>query len=545
MIRAVTLVTAILVAVANGQVYMQQGNALDANPLVGSAGLNTGGMRRAYDVNSANRIVTGNVTGGAWFRGYSPIRDPNSLFLSVPGTSSASGLLSGLPSDNITGFRRDSVSVADVKQGINFQQGSAPYYSLSGTVTNTGAIAAGLNRPGTSQVRSPYMVPRADTRVETSPLASDVAGTSGGFLNVPTRLLRLDTGRPVGGEVNERLLGTSLFTGFREVPELRAEAAVAGRALEGGAIRPLDTRVNALEALDRRVNVPTVDQGGTIVSPLDRVLNTGDPQAAPSAEIPPTPERSGALATPLTPPAGSADVFDRLRLAEGQFRRSVTPQAAQTGGGTLLRPVTPETGAQTTAQRPPQEQLQPQQPSELQPGAQEPGGAEPLRTFVGSAPSLLNEYLASAEKLLKTGEYYKAASVYEMAQIVDPENPLPLVGRSMALLAAGDYVSSATSLYGAIRMFESLANYPIDLQSFIPDVRALDRRRADIEARLERYEDHRLRFLLGYAEFCSGLPERGVANMSRAVEAAPEKFPSLERFLQVLRQRTATAPAGR
>ena len=45
-----------------------------------------------------------------------------------------------------------------------------------------------------------------------------------------------------------------------------------------------------------------------------------------------------------------------------------------------------------------------------------------------------------------------------MARMLDANNPLPLLGRAVSLLAAGDYMSSSTNLFQAIRLFEALAD---------------------------------------------------------------------------------------
>src|SRR5687767_3984660 len=103
---------------ASGQVQrIQGGNVLDANPQLGSAGLNNGS--RQYSVNTGNRIVSGNVAGGAAFRGFSPIRDPSSLFISAPTTGGfgVTGQRTGLPTDQISGFQRDTFNVSDLQRG--------------------------------------------------------------------------------------------------------------------------------------------------------------------------------------------------------------------------------------------------------------------------------------------------------------------------------------------------------------------------------------------------------------------------------------------
>src|SRR5882672_1241105 len=50
------------------------GRALDANPRIDSGGYNSGGIPGNMVVNG-NQIVTGNVTGGAQFRGFVPYTD--------------------------------------------------------------------------------------------------------------------------------------------------------------------------------------------------------------------------------------------------------------------------------------------------------------------------------------------------------------------------------------------------------------------------------------------------------------------------------------
>jgi hypothetical protein len=148
---------------------------------------------------------------------------------------------------------------------------------------------------------------------------------------------------------------------------------------------------------------------------------------------------------------------------------------------------------------------------------------------------------------MEAGQYYKAAGMYDFARAVDLRNPLPLLGRSMALLAAGDYLASSNNLFQAIQLFDPLGYFRVDLASFVPDLSVLDSRRADLERQLESFDDFRLRFLLGWAEYCSGLEELGLSNLEKAAEAAPESLTSVRRFVDNLKSRTLgpTPPAER
>ena len=107
-------------------------------------------------------------------------------------------------------------------------------------------------------------------------------------------------------------------------------------------------------------------------------------------------------------------------------------------------------------------------------------------------------------------------------------------------------MTSANNLFQAIRLFESVGYFRVELPAFIPDVNVLDRRRADLENQLEVFDDFRLRFLLGYAEFCSGMSELGLSNMEKAAQAAPEELASVHRFVEILKRRALgpAPPAG-
>jgi len=596
-----TVALAAGVPAAMGQYQVYQGRVLDASNRLGSGGLNY--ARQPYSFNAGNRIMTGNVAGGRGFRGFSAIGDPNSLFLgsteygTTYGTAYSSTSIPTLPSDQLSAFRRDSFNLSDYrKQSFGLGRGAlgfVPYYSPASTVTNTGAILSGRNRVGTSQVLDPYQAPGIGVPVQ----SRDPFAVSGGLVSpgsslaVSSRLVRRVTGQPVTGEVNDRLLRSRLFWGaVREVPltELsiqreRGEALGASVApvvtgpvdLRVKPFGPEDKRVEASRLLDRRLD-PRAETGSVLDRVLERAAADGDWRAG---RIRQAPSSSGglmgdngsrqALRRARRPAAGpfadAGDVFARMREMRGAVPRTrltspATDATASRGPGVSLvhkfggvQGIGPVGvgGPSTVA------------PS-LRPAAPAPPLAErdlplaPIQTFVGTHESVVNDSLARAEVELKAGRFYRAAEAYRFARSVAPDNPLPVLGRAMALLAAGDYMTSVSGLFEGIRLFESLSLFQIDLKTFVPDLAVLDRRRADLEARLEFSENTRLRFLLGWAEYCSGLQELGLSNMEKAMEmAAPLEEPreqpvpagrmdyrtaelrSARLFVQGLRQRTA------
>ncbi len=519
-------------SVALAQPYqIQQGNVLDVNPQYGSGGINAPG--RPYQINAGNRIVTGNVTGGAGFRGFSPISDPSSF-----GLTNSGGLL---PSDQLYNFRRDTYSVADVRSGMNFPYARSAYYSQSSAITNTGAIVSGRNLPGTSQLQSPYLSPRIDLRTAPANPLDQYVGA--GSLSIAPRVERVDSGQMVSGPINQRLLGSPLFGAVRAVPVdvLKSEAAQSA-SLGANLATPIDGRIQPASPLDQRALAQQGQAPGSPDAAAPRILTpppleelVGAGARPGSAQTSPLPPGGRLPDTGLSAgPAGAQtprDTFAAMQQAGSPIQNPLerprtlaeAGAAQRTASGTLIQPLAPPQAAGPAGVQAPAPGSALPIPSGIEVG--------PLRSFVGTEQSALNRYLSQAEAAMRSGQYYKAENLYDIARAIAPDNPLPLLGRSLALLAAGEYISSVSSLFRAIEIYEGLAQFPVDLSSFVPDARMLDRRRADLERRLDAGDDYRLRFLLGYAEYTSGLQPLGLQNMNRAASAAPAELESLRRFV--------------
>jgi hypothetical protein len=71
----------------------------------------------------------------------------------------------------------------------------------------------------------------------------------------------------------------------------------------------------------------------------------------------------------------------------------------------------------------------------------------------------------------------------------------------------------------------------------------VDIRRADIMQRLQRHDDARLRFLLGYIEIHTGSRELGMRNLEQAAELA-EIGSILKRLPVLVRGETRPAPSA-
>ncbi len=539
--------TIALPASMHAQTYIEQGRLLETNPRRGSAGLNRALPPSTVD---SNRIVTGNVTGGRSFSGFSPIRNSNSLFLSSP--TSGSTLSSGfLPSASLSTFERDSVSVNDVRQGAR-PWVSRPYYS-SDTVVSSGGIARGLNQPGSSQVLNPYSPPAVNLSDRVKPqLLQNRRDRSNAILSLPSQLTRISDGRLSSGRV-KTMPQSALFRQVRNIPlseiAARAEQEVSGPSV----VLPLrlhsrngfvDSRLTA-DFQDPRLRLPSLDN--MIEGRPESANRVASGMAASESMM--SSRIDNRISSPVDPsrvdsnrilaPGETGDVFAQMRRTSRPLQIPLRPTTeadalaeASTGddprAGGLTRPLEPpREGEEDT-----RDGISLAERSELA----EQVSARTLRTFVGSQDSVINRYLARAEDLMREGKYYNASQVYDLAYAVNAQNPLPLIGESMALLAAGDYVSSSRSLREAIDQFEELSRFQVDLKSFVPDIEILDRRRADMEQRLENAENFDLRFLLGWTEYCSGMQPRGVENMSKALMQAPDQSDAIRRFVEDLRE---------
>jgi tetratricopeptide (TPR) repeat protein len=135
--------------------------------------------------------------------------------------------------------------------------------------------------------------------------------------------------------------------------------------------------------------------------------------------------------------------------------------------------------------------------------------------------SKFNQYMRDAEAHLKAGRYYRAASCFSLASVYKPDNPLALAGRGHALLAAGEYVSSALFLSRALAISPEYLRMRVDLVAMLGDENKLAGRIADIEQWVARSGSSQLQFLLGYVYYRTGQLLRA----KQAIDAAYGKTP--------------------
>lgn len=541
------------------------GRLFDANNRVGSGGINRSNSSSRYPYGTyANNIVTGNVTGLGAFKGYSAIPGVNEFRV-------------GLQSDSLSGFRARSVNIQQVQSGRTL--GPSTYYDPSNTIADVGAIRYGLNQTGSSVLSSPQVTLPTDTEqgVRDRLLGIDDYGSR--QINTGDGLDSFNVGRttlrPVVSDA-----GAGNFAGITPRDPYRS-------AMQSTLFGTPDFNRDALlTPAAPPSNRPGRD--GRIATSLNRdellgVLdgkNAGDLLIEPTDGISPSPIEDG---TSLTAPFGS------LVRGIGRTDKPVAPGAAPESGqdelyGRMVDAVNQiqsvggiegfmsrETGSSDGSQGPlsgietgrdrSQASLSPNAPDGFVPGglrdnavesssgktSQDPAGASqfdprtewarlfmdtPIRSFALTETTDVGKYMGAAEQAMKAGKFNQAIRMFDLAAMVDPDSPLPRLGRGHAQIAAGQYMSAVHSLTTGLSRFPQIAAFQLDLPSLTGQTDVFDRRRADLESILNRHERYELRFLLGYIELYSGLQYDGLNDLKKAAGGAPPdsiiaEFPDL------------------
>ena len=144
-----------------------------------------------------------------------------------------------------------------------------------------------------------------------------------------------------------------------------------------------------------------------------------------------------------------------------------------------------------------------------------------LENLESFSQSRFSKHISAAENHLKAGRYYRAVDSYTLAAIYQPNNPVVLAGKSHALFAAGEYMSSALFLTRALAVRPEYTQTKVDFAAMLGGADKLAERIADVEQWLARSGSAQLKFLLGYVYFHTGRLNQA----KQAITAAYEKMP--------------------
>jgi len=160
------------------------------------------------------------------------------------------------------------------------------------------------------------------------------------------------------------------------------------------------------------------------------------------------------------------------------------------------------------------------------------------KTFASFADDKFNQHIREGEAYVKQGAYYRAADAYTLASVYRPESPLAYAGKSHALFAAGEYMSSALFLSRALEIFpeyekklkgekEEVETELVNLAVLASSLKVIDRdkledRVVDIEQWQEKSDSAELQFLLGYIYYQIGRLDVAREAIKKAYEKMPE-----------------------
>lgn len=478
---------------------------------------------------SSNLVITGNVGGGRHFRGIVPYNSTTD-FVAAPGSSLYS-------SSSLDSFLRRSARSAGYQSYIGRP---APYYSPTRTVTGTRPGYAGVFRPSTAGVGG-----RAVKKFVLPPLreekpffgigaAEASAGAAKGVLG-PVSGVKF---RPMSKEMQE--LERVILSGVKKYPQggkpkteqrqagveqfrlpLHLTPTPASQEATGVAAgeQPLglqglkeqtgeegsQSQKGVLGAADKRLDVyeqMKLELGGLKEGLL---LRSSVDAASDDAEL----VRRAAFEAGNGAPAKAVPVATQ-RVQAGQSMDTYVSNRRKEPGGI---------GKKTSEQN--GRALDGLSKDEISAKARAILGEH--KSFASFSDDKFNQHMRAGEEYLKQGKYYLAAGAYTLAHVYKPRDPLAYAGKSHALFAAGEYMSSALFLSRALEIFPEYARFKIDLVAMVGSRDKLESRIADVEQwSVDAAPDDaaELQFLLGYVYYQMGRQERA----KEAIDAAYEKM---------------------
>lgn len=436
-------------------------------------------IRRQEPINS-QLFVTGQVSGLAAFRGDVPYGAPDAFRDSVP-------------SAGLSSFRRQSVGLPDIRGGRVL--GTAVFRDPSTTVTTAGRVIEDARirsrretdaidgRVGRSLADELYIDATAGYR-PIAPIGQDISATDsrGRILSEQYR----QTGQ-------ERRLDYSTFGG-----DSGGMLGIVRRQQRDELVRDLRVtgedpgRLPVVTRMERRDDIP---EGVT----------TGIPEtpAQTPREEPPASERSGAFVLP----AEGEDVYVDLLVAMRDRRWQGEPESRYRSpreAETLVRPDRRADAEDAMVQV-------------------RPGRPVVVRGLAGTGEDLFNSYMSQGQENLRAGRFYDARRNYEMARLVDGNNPLASIGLALASFAAGEPATASFHLHRAIKLFPPIMETRFELAEMAPEQRLREMLQS-LDRRLENDHDAQMLMLATFVHLNLDEPRQAREFAERLTEAAADQI---------------------
>lgn len=389
-------------------------------------------------LNSANDIITGNVAGGREFRGPLPYNSQSQLStgLSDPGSSSVRSFL-----------RRSSGSAYVAPYGDS----SKPYYDpMQATTSFRPSELSSLSRPmvttpsSIARVSVPQWTdlqrmsqPQRPAWQETTELESVVMQQMGlrELALMEEQLSKLEPGQL--GRLNPRL---------RQLLETTEEQSKADKILPdlgfNESMRPIgpDKPVEPVKLTEaERLRIQR-DQLEQMRKELETLL---EPETNSRSQPRPKPEP-----TPQAPEKATSSTESKSALPPLPPRSSDESQAPTAESEKPAEPAEKSFRLPSPEQRTRIRQL-----------------LGPYKNFEALTADKTADYIQQGDQFMVKRQYYRAADAYTLATVWQGNNPQIYLKQSLALFAAGAYLSSAQSFQQALYLKPELGGEKIDFLS--------------------------------------------------------------------------------
>lgn len=416
---------------------------------------------------SSNLIVTGQVSGGKHFRGVLPYN-----------VDSAFG--GRLGSSTLDSFLRYSAGSGNIGRPAGTYE---PYYSPTGTVTTMRPGYSGVIRPPTpsgefrNYAIDGYVDPTVagESRLPDSEMVSDNTGFRG---LRPMAMSQEEIEKIISNEMSNYLQ--------------------ARRAAE-------QQHQNQIEQFRHKLEQITERPGELKQTPIsqDNLLRPY-PKDKPGEDV--QQQGDSRMPTEQSNQDGQLDIYERMKQQINKLQEALEESAAARQAEKAADGEEKSAGETSQAERPPEPDI----------SAAAKAILGQYESFAAYSQDKFNQYMRAAEMYLKQGKYYRAADAYTLATIYKLDDPLAYAGKSHALFAAGEYMSSALFLSRALEIFPEYAWFKIDLVSMVGDKDILETRIADVEQWVEKNGTGELQFLLAYVYYQMGRLDRAKDNIESA-----------------------------
>jgi Flp pilus assembly protein TadD len=148
--------------------------------------------------------------------------------------------------------------------------------------------------------------------------------------------------------------------------------------------------------------------------------------------------------------------------------------------------------------------------------------AEAYKSFAAYSNDKFNRYMKAGEDYMKQGRFYRAADSYTIAIAYKPDDPLGYAGKSHALFAAGEYLSSSLFLARALEVFPDYAKLKIDLVAMLGDKDLIEKRLIEAKEWANLSKSGELAFLLSYIYYQLDRMEFARQSIEFAAEQMPD-----------------------